>query len=219
MTGMRQQQRSFDIVVVLLAIALLWPLLLVISLTLLVVQGPPVLYRETRMGARGIPFTIFKFRTMLPRSNQVATVAASGDPCLTRIGKYLKPSRLDELPQLFNVLKGDMSLVGPRPLPASHMNALAPAMAHRLLAVRPGMTSAASIQFIAEDDVLAETPNAEQTYLNVILPAKVRAQIEATGDWRLARDLRILFDTLILAWTPACWQRSRLMIRSLLANQ
>lgn len=212
------QQRVFDVLVSLAAFILLLPILAVITTMLLIAQGPPVIYRETRIGIHGRPFVIYKFRTMLANADQLASVATRDDPRLTTLGRYLKPSRLDELPQLINTLRGDMSLVGPRPLPPSHLAALPAAVSRRLLTVRPGITSPASIRFIAEDDVLAEIPDAERTYLESILPAKVKMQNEWLGNRSLLRDVHVLFDTVTLAWSPGVWQRSRDMIRALIAS-
>ena len=217
--GRDWRKRAFDIVVSFVGLVLLWPLLAAIAVLLLVSQGPPVLYKDTRVGIQGRRFVIYKFRTMRPNASEVARVASSDDPLLTFAGRKLKPSRLDELPQLINVLKGDMSLVGPRPLPPAHLEAVEPSVAARLLSVRPGLTGPAAIPFIAEDDVLAESENAETTYVNVILPAKIEAQLGYAESWSLAGDLKILLTTVISAWSPKVWRRSRDMIRALVATQ
>lgn len=209
-------KRGIDAAVAALLLLILSPLLAAIALLLLTVQGRPVIYSETRIGLRGRPFSIYKFRTMLPRLNDTASVAPQNDPRITPVGKLLKPSRLDELPQLVNVLTGDMSLVGPRPLRETHLRALAPEIAACLLSVRPGITSPAGIAFIAEDEILAEAGDPERTYTEIILPAKAAAQRDYVQSWSLLGDWRVLLTTLTHVWSPAAWQTSRRMIRGLL---
>lgn len=212
----RRQQRLFDIVTSLAILLLVWPILIVISLLLLVLQGTPVIYCEPRVGKGGRLFQIYKFRTMEPGANHASSVATSNDSRLTMLGRYLKPWRLDELPQLVNVLKGDISLVGPRPLPPSHLESLPETTRQRILAVSPGITSKVSIMFIAEDELLAGAGEPERVYLEVILPAKVAAQLREPDSWSLWHDLQSLAHT-FLAWSPAHWEKSRSMIRDLLA--
>ena len=211
-----RKQRLFDIVTSSVILLLVWPVLLAIILILLVFQGMPVIYREPRVGTGGRLFQIYKFRTMVPGANHASSVATSNDSRLTFLGRYLKPWRLDELPQLVNVLKGDLSLVGPRPLPPSHFESLPEKIRRRILAVSPGITSRVSIMFIAEDELLAGSSDPERVYLEFILPAKVAAQLEEPDSWSLWHDLQSLGHT-FLAWSPAHWERSRHMIRSLLA--
>jgi lipopolysaccharide/colanic/teichoic acid biosynthesis glycosyltransferase len=210
-------KRAVDILLALLALALLWPLFCVIAILLLSVQGTPLLYRETRIGRRGRPFTLYKFRTMRPGANHVASVAPSNDPGITPAGKMLKPTRLDELPQLINVLRGNMSLVGPRPLSPKHLATLPPATVELLLTVPPGITGPASLTFLAEDDVLAGVGDPERIYLEVLLPAKVDIQLEYIRHWSLARDLAIIYGTLSSVWSGSAWERSRQVVASLIA--
>lgn len=214
----RPGKRSVDILLSLLAVALLWPLLCVIAMLLLTVQGAPLVYRETRVGRRGKRFLIYKFRTMQPGANNLASVAPSNDPRITPAGKILKPTRLDELLQLFNVLRGDMSLVGPRPLSPKHLSTLAPSTIEELLTMRPGITGAASVEFLAEDDVLAAVDDPEGVYLQVILPAKIDRQLEYVRTWSLARDAAIIFDTLASVWSRSAWERSRQVVADLIAT-
>ena len=195
---------------------LVWPILIAIWLLLFVFQGTPVIYRESRVGKAGRLFQIYKFRTMAIGANHASSVATSNDPRLTMLGRYLKPWRLDELPQLVNVLKGDISLVGPRPLPPSHLASLGAATRRKILAVSPGMTSRVSIMFIAEDELLARTSEPERIYLDVLLPAKIAAHLGEPETWSLWHDLESLGHT-FLAWSPAHWEKSRNMIRDLLA--
>lgn len=209
-------KRAFDVVASLLALIVLLPLFGVIAVLLVLTQGMPVFYGETRVGKHGKPFTIYKFRTMQPEANQLGSVAPSSDPNITRLGQILKPSRLDELPQLYNVLRGDMSIVGPRPISPKHLVNMERALIEALLTVRPGITSPASVMFLAEDDVLANVPAPEDTYINTILPAKIKIHVDYLHSWSLANDARILFATFRNLWSRRAWERSREMITHLL---
>ena len=216
MTRKAAAKRVMDVIVSLVLLALLSPLLLAVSILLAVAQGPPVFYRETRMGMHRRPFSILKFRTMRHDQDNGASVAPSDDPRITPVGALLKPSRLDELPQLINVLAGDMSLVGPRPLPPGHLATLEPAYVEDLLSARPGVTSPATVWFIAEDDVLAGSDDAERIYLDVILPAKVAGQLDYLHSWTFTGDFKVLLATVSCVWSKRAWRESRDMIRRLI---
>lgn len=209
-------KRAIDVAASFLALVILLPLFGVIVILLMLTQGMPVFYGETRVGKHGKPFTIYKFRTMKPGANQLSSVATSNDPNITRLGLILKPSRLDELPQLFNVLRGDMSIVGPRPISPKHLANMESTLIETLLTVRPGITSPASVMFLAEDDVLASVPVPEDTYINTILPAKIKIQLDYLQSWSLASDCRIIFATLRNLWSRRAWKRSREMVTRLL---
>lgn len=208
-------KRVFDWVVTLIVLIVLLPVLFAIVLVLLATQGRPLIYRETRLGRRGKPFTMYKFRTMIPDANRYASVATSDDARLTPIGGLLKLSRLDELPQLFNVLTGDMSLVGPRPLSEHHATSLDADTVDRLQRVRPGMTGPATILFLAEDQVLTENRDPESVYLERILPAKARAQLGYVDRSGLIEDMKVILQTAANVWDPVAWRASREFIRSL----
>ena len=176
---MRCSKRLFDFVAAGLGIGLLLPLMALLALLVLAVDGPPVLYREQRLGRGGRLFTLYKFRTLRPGTGTINSVAPEDDPRITRIGLWLRRWRLDEFPQLVNVLRGDMSLVGPRPMPPTHAVALARDQLDSLLSVRPGITDPAALYFLAEDAVLAGQAGAETAYLERFQPAKVHMQIDS----------------------------------------
>lgn len=209
-------KRAFDLAASLLALIVLLPLFAIIAVSLILIQGVPVFYCETRVGKHGKPFTIYKFRTMQPEANQIASVAPSNDVNITRSGRLLKPSRLDELPQLFNVLRGDMSIVGPRPVSPKHLANIERASIDILLRVRPGITSPASVMFLAEDDVLVTVPAAEDIYINTLLPAKIKIDLDYLQTWSLSSDSRIIFATFRNLWSRRAWERSRKMTSRLL---
>lgn len=187
-------KRLFDIVCAAGGLVLLSPLLLLAAVWIKLDSPGPALFRQTRVGRFGAPFTIHKFRTMRVEPGAAITVGA--DPRITRSGQLLRQTKLDELPQLWDVLRGAMSLVGPRPeLP--HYVALYPAdLRERVLAVRPGITDPASLAFSHEAELLAAAADPEREYREVILPAKLKLSADYAATASLATDLRLIFATL-----------------------
>lgn len=212
-------KRAADIGAALFGALLLAPLLLCIALLVLLGSGAPILYREERIGQYGRPFFLLKFRTLRPGSSTDSSIAPEDDPRITGVGLPLRRSRLDEIPQLYNVLVGDMSLVGPRPMVLKHMEALDLATRQQLQSVRPGVTGPASIQFFAEDAVLAGRPDAELEYLQLLLPAKAAVQLHYLRHWDLSLDLRIICLTLASVWSPRAREESRRRVEDILAHR
>jgi lipopolysaccharide/colanic/teichoic acid biosynthesis glycosyltransferase len=208
-----------DIVLALLGLFILSPLLLCLALLVAVRSGRPILYREQRIGRQGQPFTLLKFRTLQTGSVSPRSIAPEDDPRITTVGLPLRRTRLDEIPQLYNVLRGDMSLVGPRPMVKRHAEALASTTRTAILSVRPGVTDPASVLFFAEDAVLAGRPNAEQEYLHTLLPAKARVQLYYLKHWNLLLDIRVIYQTLARVWSPGARQDSMQRVQALLAEQ
>ncbi|MFG6468675.1 sugar transferase [Roseateles sp. BYS87W] len=187
-------KRLFDLIAAALGLALLWPLLLLAALWVKLDSPGPVLFRQVRVGRYGVPFTIHKFRTM--RTEPGAAITVGADPRITRSGQVLRQTKLDELPQLWDVLRGAMSLVGPRPELPRYV-ALYPAdLRERVLAVRPGITDPASLAFSHEAELLAVADDPEREYREVILPAKLRLSADYAARASLATDLRLIFSTL-----------------------
>jgi lipopolysaccharide/colanic/teichoic acid biosynthesis glycosyltransferase len=197
---------------------LLAPMALV-ALVIWVANGPPVLHREYRVGRHGVLFPQYKFRTLQPRSGTASSVAPEDDLRITNVGLCLRRWRLDEFPQLFNILLGQMSLVGPRPMPPGHAGTLPRKQLDILLSVRPGLTDEAALHFLAEDAVLAGRPDAQQLYLQRLLPAKVRMQIDALQQRSLAGDLRTVARTLAQLWSPRARVESATAMRKLLDTE
>lgn len=187
-------KRLFDAVCAAVGLVLMAPLLLIAAVWVKVDSPGPVLFRQTRVGRFGVPFTIHKFRTMRVEPGAAITVGA--DPRITRSGHFLRQTKLDELPQLWDVLRGAMSLVGPRPeLP--HYVALYPAdLRERVLAVRPGITDPASLAFSHEAELLAAAADPEREYREVILPAKLKLSADYAATASLGADLRLILATL-----------------------
>ena len=194
-------KRGIDIIAASVGLILLLPLIITLALVVIATEGPPLLYREQRLGRNGRLFPLYKFRTLRTGSGEECSVAPEDDPRITGSGLWLRRWRLDEFPQLFNVLCGHMSLVGPRPMPPAHGVALPPEQLEELLSVRPGITDAAAIYFLAEDAVLAGRDDAEALYLQCFLPVKARMQIASLRRWSLVGDVRVAMCTLALLWS------------------
>lgn len=186
-----------DILLTVPLLILLAPLMLLIALAVRLDSRGPVIYREARLGRDARPFTVHKFRTLHPGRSEESLVALPGDPRITRLGRRLRPSHLDELPQFFDVLRGCMSLVGPRPARAEFWAGVPAALRARALAVRPGMTSPASVAFLCENRFLAGRPDAEALYRDVVFPEKVAEDVRYFASRSLASDVRLLVRTLL----------------------
>jgi len=188
-------KRIFDILFSLLFIILLSPFFLIISILILVTSGFPVIFKQVRICQRGEKFIIYKFRTMR-RNDQLSTISVTGDSRITTIGKYLRKSKLDELPELFNILKGDMSFVGPRPDVSGYYDRLK-GRDRDILKLKPGLTGPASLKYINEEEILAQVEDPKWYNDNIIFPDKVRINKLYLENWSLLLDLRIIFHTLI----------------------
>jgi lipopolysaccharide/colanic/teichoic acid biosynthesis glycosyltransferase len=193
-----QRVWDFSISAGLLAIAL--PLLAAIALAILLADGRPVIYRQRRIGRYGAPFTILKFRSMQTGCGGVE-VTAGGDSRVTRIGRVLRRYKLDELPQLWNVLRGDMSLVGPRPEVPRYVDAADPVW-KRVHLVRPGLTDLATLVYRDEETILAGFDDPERAYRESVLPAKLALNLEYLERRSPVRDLKLLMLTIRHSFWP-----------------
>ena len=188
-------KRLFDVVVAAIGIVVCAPLLVAVAIAVKLQDGGPVFYRGERVGLGGKPFRIVKFRTMVPDAERVgASSTADDDPRITGVGRWLRRAKLDELPQLVNVLVGDMSLVGPRPQ-VPWAVALYAEEDKQLLSVRPGMTDYASIRFSNEGEILRGSADPDGDYLRIIAPEKIRLGLRYVENHSLMTDLRILLAT------------------------
>ena len=191
-------KRLFDLIVAALALVVLAPLLLVVAAIVRLDSPGPVFFRQERVGRHGVPFRIHKFRTMrhAPGSAPGPALTIGDDLRITRSGRWLRRSRIDELPQLLDVLAGSMSLVGPRPEVPRYVAHYPPALRERALAVRPGITDPASLEFIDEAALLARAADPEREYVEVILPRKVQRAADYAAQATLGTDLAVLWRTL-----------------------
>ena len=189
-------KRVLDIVGALTGVVLLSPLLAAVGLAVVLESGLPGLFRQRRMGRGGSEFTLYKFRTMTVQcGTEQGSFDAGSSARVTRVGKLLRKTKLDELPQLWNVLAGDMSLVGPRPEVRKWVEAY-PDRWSKVLSVRPGITDPASIEFRNEEELLAAAPDPETHYRNVILPQKLDLYERYVASQSLGGDISILFRTM-----------------------
>ena len=189
-------KRAFDITATLAALPLALPLMAALALWVRLDSPGPALFRQPRVGRAGRVFRIHKFRTMRLHDGKGPQVTAAGDARITRAGRWLRRTKLDELPQLIDVLRGDMSLVGPRPEVPRYM-AQYPAEARaRILSVRPGLTDRAAIAFRDEERLLAASGDPERTSIEQIMPLKLPHYLDYVEHHSLHGDLCILLATL-----------------------
>jgi lipopolysaccharide/colanic/teichoic acid biosynthesis glycosyltransferase len=187
-------KRLFDVVCSALGLLLLAPLMLLAALWVKLDSPGPALFRQTRVGRFGVPFTIHKFRTMRVEPGGAITVGA--DPRITRCGHVLRQTKLDELPQLWDVLRGAMSLVGPRPELPRYVELYPAELRQRVLAVRPGITDPASLAFSHEAELLAAAADPEREYREVVMPAKLKLSVNYAAKASLKTDLALIARTL-----------------------
>jgi lipopolysaccharide/colanic/teichoic acid biosynthesis glycosyltransferase len=186
--------RFLNASVSLLGLVALSPVLLMVALAVKWSSPGPVLYRARRVGKDGRLFNLYKFRSMVvDADSRGPRVTASGDVRVTGVGRFLRRTKLDELPQLFNTLVGDMSLVGPRPEDPDYVKLYSPEQ-RRVLSVRPGITSPATLRYRTEEQLLVG-PEWEETYRTEILPDKLRIELEYLSGRTLSSDMLILAKT------------------------
>jgi lipopolysaccharide/colanic/teichoic acid biosynthesis glycosyltransferase len=189
-------KRAFDFVSSLVALMLASPVLLVIAILIKKEDGGPVFYRGVRVGRFGKPFRIFKFRTMVVNAEKLGGPStADDDPRITKVGKFIRKYKLDELPQLINVLKGEMSIVGPRPEVQMYVDMFTEEE-KAIISVRPGITDWASIWNPDEGAILAGNRDPEKTYMDKIRPEKIRLQLKYVRERSFWMDLKIILRTL-----------------------
>lgn len=190
----RVMKRLFDVIVAAIGLIVLMPLWAVIAVLIRLQDRGPVFYSARRVGRHGQIFQLMKFRTMILNADKIgAAITSQNDPRVTRIGRFLRDSKLDELPQLFNVLKGDMSLVGPRPEDPTYV-ALYSEDQKKILRVRPGITSAASLAYRHEERLLSD-PDWELTYREKIMPSKLQIDLDYLSQRTFLSDLALIWKT------------------------
>lgn len=211
---MNWARRVVDVVLTASVLVLLSPLLLIIALAVRLDSPGSVFYSEIRLGLNGTPFRIHKFRSLQSDTGPLSSVAPTDDPRITQVGQFLRRTKLDELPQLFDVLRGKMRLVGPRPEIAEHLTAIPDEQRRELLSIRPGITGPSAIAFIAEDKALEGIAEPESIYRDYLVPIKVGYDLAYIRDHGLLTDIRLLLETLIILFSSRRKDQSARMIES-----
>lgn len=188
-------KRVMDLLGASLGLLVFSPVLVACAVAVKLSSAGPVFFRQERVGLHGKPFRIRKFRTMRVTDGSGLQVTAAGDARITAVGRLLRRSKLDELPQLIDVLVGNMSIVGPRPEVPRYMAQYPQAARERILSVRPGITDNAAIAFRDEERMLAASSDVERTYVEEIMPIKQRYYLDYVAHQSVANDLAIMART------------------------
>lgn len=189
-------KRLFDIVCSFFGLVILSPLFIFLSLWVGLSSRGGVFYKQQRVGLNGRDFTLYKFRSMATGSDKKGLLTVGGkDSRITKAGYFIRKYKLDELPQLFSVLKGDMSFVGPRPEVRKYVDMYSEEQ-RRVLSVRPGITDIASMKYRNENDLLAKAENPEQYYIDVIMPDKLALNLNYIDTRNFFRDIKLIFRTI-----------------------
>ena len=189
-------KRLFDITASFVGLLLLMPFFLLIALWVKLDSSGGVFFRQVRVGRFGIPFKIHKFRTMCVEAEGSGRLTVGDDMRITTSGKFLRKFKLDELPQLIDVLLGDMSLVGPRPEVKEFIDEYPADVRGKVLSVRPGITDLASIEMVDENSILGQYENPRRAYIDVILPIKQKHYVEYVEAQSFLLDIKIIVFTL-----------------------
>jgi lipopolysaccharide/colanic/teichoic acid biosynthesis glycosyltransferase len=188
-------KQVFDTTMAVLGLLALAPVFVVVAVLIKLEDGGPVFYKAKRVGRRGKLFPLYKFRSMRVDADRMGPgITTSGDPRITRIGAWVRRTKVDELPQLLNVVAGDMSLVGPRPEDPRYVALYTPEQ-RQILQVRPGITSAASLAYRHEEQMLSG-PNWQDTYINEVMPAKLAIDLEYLARRNVLTDLTLILRTI-----------------------
>lgn len=189
-------KRLFDIFFSFFGLLFLSPLFLILSLFIVLDSRGSAFYRQRRVGKGNVDFSLLKFRTMeLGADKKGLLTLGLSDSRVTKIGRFLRKYKMDELPQLFNILKGEMSFVGPRPDVRKYVDLYSPEQL-KVLEVKPGLTDYASIEYIDESDLLARSNNPEKTYIEVVMSDKIKLNFKYIQEQNLQTDILILFKTI-----------------------
>jgi len=189
-------KRLFDIVFSLLVLTVGLPFGLVIALLIVLDSRGSVIYRQGRVGRNNVDFRLYKFRTMCVEADRGSLITVGADDArITRVGGFLRKFKIDEFPQFLNILKGEMSIVGPRPEVRKYVDMYTPEQM-RVLSVRPGLTDYASIRYVNENELLAASADPEQTYIQEIMPDKLNLNLKYIEEQSIWVDMKIIFKTL-----------------------
>jgi lipopolysaccharide/colanic/teichoic acid biosynthesis glycosyltransferase len=190
-------KRLFDIFVSLSVLILFFPFGIIISIAILCESKGGVFYRQQRVGKNGVPFRLWKFRTMRVNADKLGKLTVGmRDPRITRVGYFIRKSKLDEFPQFINVLVGEMSVVGPRPEVQEYVDLYTPEQ-REVLSVKPGITDYASLEYFKENELLGQSENPRETYIHEIMPAKIALNKKYIANPTLSQDIKIMWLTFL----------------------
>ena len=184
-----------DKIFAVLGLILTSPVFLIVSI-LLIVRREPVFFQHTRIGRYGATFSVYKFTTMFEGAETTGTITTASDNRITLVGGFLRKYKINELPQLFNILKDEMSFIGPRPLPEQEIRYYDPEVRKKILSVKPGITGLATIKFISEEFLLDRFDDPNKYYREVILPKKGLLECDYIDNWSLLLDIKIFWRTI-----------------------
>lgn len=189
--------RFFDFILSLVGLVVLAPIFIVLAIWIKTDSKGPVFYKQVRVGQNGIDFGLFKFRSMVVDADKKGLITVGGrDPRITRSGYFIRKYKLDELPQLINVLLGDMSLVGPRPEVRKYVDLYTDEQ-QKVLSVKPGITDYASIEYMDENEILGKSSDPEKTYIEEIMPEKIKYNMKYIQNKNVSEYFKIIFLTLL----------------------
>lgn len=189
--------RFFDFILSLVGLVFLAPIFIVLAIWIKIDSKGPVFYKQVRVGQNGIDFGLFKFRSMVVDADKKGLITVGGrDPRITRSGYFIRKYKLDELPQLINVLLGDMSLVGPRPEVRKYVELYTDEQ-QRVLSVKPGITDYASIEYMDENEILGKSNDPEKTYIEEIMPEKIKYNMKYIQNKNVSEYFKVIFLTLL----------------------
>ena len=189
--------RFFDFILGLVGLVVLAPIFIMLAIWIKIDSKGPVFYKQVRVGQNGINFGLFKFRSMVVDADKKGLITVGGrDPRITRSGYFIRKYKLDELPQLINVLLGDMSLVGPRPEVRKYVDLYTDEQ-QKVLSVKPGITDYASIEYMDENEILGKSSDPEKTYIEEIMPEKIKYNMKYINNKNLFEYFKIIFLTVL----------------------
>ena len=189
--------RFFDFILSLVGLVVLAPIFIVLAIWIKIDSTGPVFYKQIRVGQSGIDFGLFKFRSMVVDADKKGLITVGGrDPRITRSGYFIRKYKLDELPQLINVLVGDMSLVGPRPEVRKYVDLYTDEQ-QKVLSVKPGITDYASIEYMDENEILGKSNDPEKTYIEEIMPEKIKYNMKYIQNKNLFEYFKIILLTVL----------------------
>lgn len=188
-------KRIFDIVSSGIVLVVFSPVFILIGIWIILDSKGGMFYKQTRVGLNGANFELYKFRTMRPNSDKVKITVGDRDPRVTTVGYFLRKYKLDELPQLINILRGEMSVVGPRPEVPQYVELYTPEQ-RKVLTVKPGLTDYASLEYVDESELLSQSDDPNKTYIEEIMPAKINLGVKYVDQQSFGLDLKLIFKTI-----------------------